>query len=319
VKEFYRVMLGRGSMYAQECREQGFIGAGFDINQDLTNSLPDNWREFNQHFIPIYLDANPGKSKIAAGLSCGFLWTICKKIQVGDTVLSPDGKGRYFVGEVQSDYRFVPGANQPHQRQVHWSDEMIERSEMSESLRNSTGSIGTVSQISKHREEIEGLIKGNLLKPVLISTDETVEDPTVFALEKHLEDFLVANWSQTPLGKKYDIYQEEENEIPQVQGELKYLGQQFPTETGPIDILAQSKDKKELLIVELKKGRASDAVVGQIQRYMGFIEEVVAEDGQQVRGIIIAQRDDPKIRWALKVAPNIEFYRYEVKFDLIKS
>jgi len=196
---------------------------------------------------------------------------------------------------------------------------MIERSEMSESLRNSTGSIGTVSQISKHREEIEGLIKGNLLKPVLISTDETVEDPTVFALEKHLEDFLVANWSQTPLGKKYDIYQEEENEIPQVQGELKYLGQQFPTETGPIDILAQSKDKKELLIVELKKGRASDAVVGQIQRYMGFIEEVVAEDGQQVRGIIIAQRDDPKIRWALKVAPNIEFYRYEVKFDLIKS
>ena len=29
MKESYRVMLGRGSMYAQECREQGFIGAGF--------------------------------------------------------------------------------------------------------------------------------------------------------------------------------------------------------------------------------------------------------------------------------------------------
>jgi restriction system protein len=41
MKEFYRVMLGRGSMYAQECREQGFIGAGFDINEDLTNSLPE--------------------------------------------------------------------------------------------------------------------------------------------------------------------------------------------------------------------------------------------------------------------------------------
>ena len=33
----------RGSMYAQECREQGFIGAGFDINEDLTNSLPEDW------------------------------------------------------------------------------------------------------------------------------------------------------------------------------------------------------------------------------------------------------------------------------------
>jgi len=29
--------------------------------------------------------------------------------------------------------------------------------------------------------------------------------------------------------------------------------------------------------------------------------------------------DDLRIKRALKVAPNIEFYRYEVKFDLIKS
>jgi len=301
-------MLGRGSMYAQECREQGFIGADFDIQQDLTGHLPEDWREFNKEFIPIYLQANPDKSKIAAGLCCGFLWTVCKKIQVGDTVLSPDGKGRYFVGEVQSEYRFVPGANQPHQRQVHWLDETIDRSEMSEALRRSTGSIGTVSQISKYREELNGLIKGEAPKPVLISTDETVEDPTVFALEKHLEDFLVANWSQTPLGKEYDIYQEEDN-----------FGQQFPTDTGPIDILAISKDKQEVLVVELKKGRASDSVVGQIQRYMGYIAEEVAEDHQRVRGVIIALEDDLRIKRALKVAPNIEFYRYEVKFDLIKS
>jgi len=308
MKEFYRVMLGRGSMYAQECREQGFIGADFDIQQDLTGHLPEDWREFNKEFIPIYLQANPDKSKIAAGLCCGFLWTVCKKIQVGDTVLSPDGKGRYFVGEVQSEYRFVPGANQPHQRQVHWLDETIDRSEMSEALRRSTGSIGTVSQISKYREELNGLIKGEAPKPVLISTDETVEDPTVFALEKHLEDFLVANWSQTPLGKEYDIYQEEDN-----------FGQQFPTDTGPIDILAISKDKQEVLVVELKKGRASDSVVGQIQRYMGYIAEEIAEDHQRVRGVIIALEDDLRIKRALKVAPNIEFYRYEVKFDLIKS
>ena len=65
MKEFYRVMLGKGSMYAQECREQGFIGADFDIYQDLTDSLHEDWREVNKQFIPQYLEANPGKSKIA--------------------------------------------------------------------------------------------------------------------------------------------------------------------------------------------------------------------------------------------------------------
>jgi restriction system protein len=301
MKEFYRVMLGRGSMYAQACREQGYIGAGFDNHQDLTGRLPEDFRQFNQEFIPIWQEANPGRSIISAGLCCGFLWTICKGIQQGDIILSPDGKGTYFVGEVQSDYRFVPGAEQPHQRQVHWRDDTIDRSAMSEALRRSTGSVGTVSQVSKYREELETLIKGGSSKQVLISADGTIEDPTVFALEKHLEDFLVANWSQTPLGKQYDIFQEEDN-----------FGQQFPTDTGSIDILAISKDKQEVLVVELKKGRASDAVVGQIQRYMGYIAEEIAEDHQRVIGVIIALEDDLRIRRSLKVAPSIGFYRYEV-------
>ena len=36
------------------------------------------------------------------------------------------------------------------------------------------------------------------------------------------------------------------------------------------------------------------------------------------RGVIIALEEDQKIRLAVKVAPNIDFYRYEVKFDLKK-
>ena len=301
-------MLGRGSMYAQQCRAQGFFGACFDIRADLTKSLTEDWRGFNKEFIPIYQEANPGKSRIAAGLSCGFLWTICKGIQIGDIVISPDGKGKYYAGEVQSEYRYVPGAEQPHQRQIHWFDEMIDRSLMSDPLKRSSGSIGTVSQITKHQEELEELIKGHAPTSVILTTDPTVEDPSVFVLEKHLEDFLVRNWSQTPLGKAYDIYQDEDT-----------TGQQFPTETGPIDILAISKDKKEFLVVELKKGRASDSVVGQIQRYMGFIAAEFAERHQSVRGVIIALEDDKRLKWALKVAPNIDFYRYEINFELIKN
>jgi restriction system protein len=43
----------------------------------------------------VFLEQNPDKTKIAAGLACGMLWTISKGIQIGDVVLCPDGKGNY--------------------------------------------------------------------------------------------------------------------------------------------------------------------------------------------------------------------------------
>ena len=97
------------------------------------------------------------------------------------------------------------------------------------------------------------------------------------------------------------------------------VGQQYETDTGPIDVLAISKDKKELLVVELKKGRASDAVVGQVQRYMGYIKDEVAEEDQEVKGVIIAFESDLKIKRALSVAKNIDFYTYKVDFTLHKK
>jgi restriction system protein len=96
------------------------------------------------------------------------------------------------------------------------------------------------------------------------------------------------------------------------------VGQQFATDTGPIDILAISKDKKRLLVVELKKGRASDVVVGQVLRYMGYVKEELLERGQSVQGMIIALEDDSRIRRALAMASNVAFYRYQVTFKLVK-
>jgi restriction system protein len=52
---------------------------------------------------------------------------------------------------------------------------------------------------------------------------------------------------------------------------------------------------------------------------MGFIAEDIAEENQRVRDVIIALEDDLRIRRALKVATSIDFYRYEVKLDLIKT
>lgn len=127
-------------------------------------------------------------------------------------------------------------------------------------------------------------------------------------MEKHLEDFLVANWDQTDLSKDFLIYEEEGEPV----------GRQYSTEVGPIDVLAISKDKKRLLVIELKRGKASDVVVGQTLRYMGFVKDQIAEPNQSVEGVIIALEDDPKLRWALMAVPGISFYRYQVSFKLMK-
>lgn len=124
-----------------------------------------------------------------------------------------------------------------------------------------------------------------------------------FVFEKHLEDFIFKNWNFTLFGKDYSIYEN---------------GRQFPTDTGPLDILAIKKDKKEFLIIELKRDKASDEVIGQTLRYMGYIKKFIALNNEKVRGCIIATEEDKGLKNALAVMPNIDFYRYKINFSLEK-
>ena len=307
-KRYYKLMLGPKSSFADICYNGHFIGTDFDPLIDLSDSLSEKFQEFNAKFIPVFLEKYPTKSKIAAGLACGALHTVSKGMKIGDLVISPNGSGNYFVGEITSDYFFVENGVLPHRRQINWFNAILEKESLSDALRGSMGSSGTVCEISRHSDEIEKLISGTA-SPQIISNDNTIESINEFALEKHLEDFLVKNWKQTELGKDYDIYQED--------GEL--VGQQYPTDTGPIDLLAISKDKKSILVVELKKGRVSDHVVGQIQRYMGYVKSELCEPNQSVKGVIIGLEDDLKIKRALSVATNIAFYRYQISFKLVKG
>lgn len=308
MKSYYRIMLGRKSIHADECFNGQFIGVDFIPDFDLNGKLPDNWRTFNKEFIPKYQQFRPDISKVVAGLACGAAWTVCKGMQIGDIVLSPDGTGVYRFGQIASEYEYAKGEALPHRRRVSWLPQTISRAQMSDALRNSSGSIGTISNITGYSAEIETYIS-NVRPQVIVSNDETVEDPMAFAMEKHLEEFLVRNWASTEFGKEYDIFGDD--------GEL--VGQQYPTDTGAIDVLAISKDKKRLLVIELKKGRASDAVVGQVLRYMGFVQDELSEKNQQVLGAIIALEDDQRIRRALSVTPNISFYRYKIEFKLLKA
>ena len=101
--------------------------------------------------------------------------------------------------------------------------------------------------------------------------------------EKMLEDFLELNLDYLEKG-------------------LKLVKRQFPTIIGPIDLLAMDANK-HYMVIELKKGKASDKVMGQIHRYIGFIEEEMSR-GKYVRGTIVGQEIDRKLVYAFKASKN---------------
>ncbi len=299
MKNYFKIIFAAKDRirYAEECLSENFIGADYGVNTDIATYLSYGPVKFKNKFISLYLMAQPDKEK-KADIVSETMWTFCNGIKTGDIVVCPNGKGVLYFGEVTGDYFFYPGGILQHRRPVRWLPATFRRKEISEELNASLKIKNPSLMITQHAEEIEKYIREYefSLPPVMPMT-----------AEKLLEDYLVENWKHTELGKEYNILEED--------GEI--VGQQYPTDTGPIDILAESKDKKELLVVELKKGRASDSVVGQINRYIGFVRKEVAKKDQLVKGVIVASAKDERIRYALLNTPNIRFLRYQVSLQLI--
>ena len=176
-KQYNRVMLGKGGKYAKMCRQEGFIGSEFEVMQDLSDSLYENWRDFNKKFVPEWLKLFPEKSNTSAGLICGATWTIVKGLKIGDTVLCSSGEGYYYVGTIASDYYFVPNTDLPHRRKVEWMDVTIPRKAMPQKLRNSSGSIGTCCDLTRYADVIEDLIAHASTTPVSNPTTPTKTTP----------------------------------------------------------------------------------------------------------------------------------------------
>ena len=132
-----------------------------------------------------------------------------------------------------------------------------------------------------------------------------LEPQPEFALETQLEDFLYHNWDRINWGARLDLYKTEEQD-----------GRQFPVGPWSIDLLAVDKDTHDLVVIELKKGKPSDSVVGQILRYINRVKDEMAEEAQHVRGIIVTKEVDDQLRYAVKDQDHIEIKTYEVDFKL---
>ncbi|MCL2054222.1 MAG: endonuclease NucS [Oscillospiraceae bacterium] len=120
-----------------------------------------------------------------------------------------------------------------------------------------------------------------------------------FALEAHLRDFISKNLSTI--------------------GNLTLFenGVEYSTDVGNIDILTKNEND-EFVVIELKLHRGEDAALGQVQRYMGWIKENLADNGN-VYGMIIGKSITKKLKYAVSVAQNITLFEYSMTFSVAEA
>lgn len=136
-------------------------------------------------------------------------------------------------------------------------------------------------------------------------TEDVIISESQFALEAHLEEFMDKNWRHI-WGTQLEKYQVDDQN-----------GRQFPAGQWSIDFLCFDKQNKDLVVIELKRGKSSDSTVGQVLRYIGWVRENVAQSGQRVRGIIITQEVDDALKYAVKELGNVSVLTYKVDFKLL--
>ena len=131
--------------------------------------------------------------------------------------------------------------------------------------------------------------------------------PLAAVSEADLEEWLVENWDSVNFGRSLKLYEED--------GES--AGQQYDTKAvGRIDLLCEDTASDALVVIELKRGRRqSDAVLGQLARYMGWVKENMA-NGRPVEGIILTPAYDERLRYAVKAVPGASVLRYETRFEV---
>lgn len=137
-------------------------------------------------------------------------------------------------------------------------------------------------------------------------TEDTIISESQFALEAHLEEFIDKNWKRIDFGAELVKYEADDQS-----------GRQFPAGAWSIDFLCTDKANDDFVVIELKRGKTSDATVGQVLRYMGWVAENLVKSGQKVRGIIISQEVDDALKYAVKGLSNVSVLTYKVDFKLL--
>jgi len=128
-----------------------------------------------------------------------------------------------------------------------------------------------------------------------------------FSFEKHLRDFIIRNMESIRFN---------DQKIMLFVDDYGRDGKEYPTEVGPIDILAVD-NVGNFYVFELKLTKGFDKAVGQILRYMGWIKGNLASN-KDVKGIIVSKKAHDKLKYAASMVPEISLFEYELEFNIME-
>lgn len=122
--------------------------------------------------------------------------------------------------------------------------------------------------------------------------------PATLSLEKDLRDYLAENPGLVEQG------------LSLLKKEYHIAG------VGNVDLLCQDK-KGKYVVIETKKGRGSDAIVGQALRYIGGLKK---KEGRSSRAIIVLSEPDENLDFALEAVKDfVKLKYYKVRFEITDS
>ena len=114
---------------------------------------------------------------------------------------------------------------------------------------------------------------------------------------------LMGDWAKGNLKPGLQLYEEE-----------GISGEEFPVGGRFIDILAVDK-AGGYVVIELKVARGYDRALGQLLRYMGWVEQNM-EPSLRVRGIIVAKEITDDLKLAASRVAEIRLVEYTISFEL---
>lgn len=94
-----------------------------------------------------------------------------------------------------------------------------------------------------------------------------------------------------------------------IQEGFQIKGRQENIVTGRYDLFGIDKENN-YVVIEVKKGRASEMALPQIARYMGLIKEKLNLKKEELHGIIFCQKASTKLKYALSVVDTIRLIEF---------
>jgi len=118
--------------------------------------------------------------------------------------------------------------------------------------------------------------------------------------------------TEATFGLERDLQVALRSNIQQLEDGLVIIdnGKEYATDAGRVDILARDRGDA-IVVIELKAGTAAPEALTQLLAYMGTVRK---QEGQAVRGILVAGDFHPRVIFAARAVPNVKLCRYRFKF-----